>query len=143
MAVIAHTHTHKSHLLMCMVSTCYFLFSCYYSNLMIPSQTCSCPTYLQLSLYLSFQPFNTMNSIISKVTVGPHDADDPQDPHLDGAVDYPQIPCLDVNAEVSNLEVDHALPKKPRVKPKPIRRKKGKLSKIRPKKSPAVPLPPA
>ena len=110
---------------------------------MIPSQTCSYPTYLQLCIYLSFPPFHTMNSSISKVAVGPHDADDPQDPHLDGAVDDPQIPCLDADAEVSNLEVDHALPKKPRAKPKPIRRKKGKLSKIRPKKSPVVPLPPS
>ena len=84
-----------------------------------------------------------MNSSISKVAVGPHDVDDPQDPHLDGAVVDPPIPCLDADAEVSNLEVDHALPKKPRVKPTPLRRKKGKLSKVWPKKSPVVPLPPS
>ena len=83
-----------------------------------------------------------MDYITSTVAVDPHTADDPRDPHLDDVVDCPQKPCLDVDTEVWNLEVDPALPKKPRVKPKPMRRKKGKLSKYRPKKSPVAPLPP-
>ena len=123
-----------------MVSTCYFLVSCYYSNLVIPSQPFSCPSYLQLSLYLGFPLFDTIYCITSKVAVDPHAAYDPQDPHLDGVVDDPQKPCPDVDTEVANLEVDPALTKKLRVKPKPMCRKKGKLSKKQAKEIPCCTL---
>ena len=80
-----------------------------------------------------------MDSITPKVAVDHYAADNPQDSQPGGGVYDPQKPCLDVDAEVWNLEVDPTLPKKFRVKPKPICRKKGKLSKNMPKKSPIAP----